>query len=164
MTIDHLYPVRPGMLRGPVRGAINGRECTLDPCMPDGWGVYRNARIGEQPTHVFDPFYQGFVPVAGACLDLNDETARAQAAMPYTRVGCHSEVSGLPPCPDVALAVLPWDASIYVNGDLDRGQLTDEAYAHFCVLARMRMMDPSVTVAKARAALDWAHVASGGDR
>jgi len=143
---DHLYPARLGMLRTGTPTSV-GVVGHVHPCGTPKIGTHEYSMRGP------------IVP----CIDLRDVTARAHAAMPYTRVGCHSEVPGLPAYPDVALEGLPWDASIYVDGDRERGQLTDEAYAHFCTLARMRMMDPSVSVSEARAALDWAHAASGGE-
>jgi hypothetical protein len=79
---------------------------------------------------------------AHACpLDLRDETARAHAAVPYTATTTHCDIGP--------------SALIGRAGCIASPQ-------HWRTLCRMRMLDESVTVAEARAALDWAHAASGG--
>jgi hypothetical protein len=136
------------MLRGPVRGGIVDEPCTLDLWVQVRPGVRRTAKPGEEPTHVRSIEEDEFAPVSRARLDLRDETARAHAAMPYTATSWpgRTNAGNVPMGCEVAC----WIASRYHDTP------------HARVLCRMRCMDPSVTVAEARAALDWAHAASGG--
>ena len=80
-------------------------------------------------------------------LDLRDVTARAHAAWAYRPFG--------PDCPVYGA----------VYREIDEARREDvPASAHYQVLRRMACGDETVTVAEARAALDWAHAASGSTR
>jgi hypothetical protein len=82
-------------------------------------------------------------------LDLRDKTARAHAAWLYVRVDKH----GSPRCIEAL-------QDAFRREPLLEGKQAIHGYMH--TLRRMACGDPSVTVAEARAALDWAHAASGG--
>jgi len=132
---EYLYPARPGMLR---RGTPT---------------FYVNGNSTDEVLHAARTKITDFEPWF---LDLRDVTARAHAAMSYTQV---IDVAIDRGWPDVILSAMDLPDACF-----DGHELAHEAYQMSRILARMRMLDETVTVAEARAALDWAHAASGGTR
>ena len=129
---EYLWPARAEYLRRgtPVKDRIGRRWLVLGP--PRG------------TAHVFDTAGGPSLMVRETRLDLRDVTARAHAAMAYTR----TDNGGAPYLTKPLLDVL----DRYEVGTTDRLPVEHDAE----VLCRMRALDEFVTVAEARAALEWA--------
>ena len=133
-TPDYLWPARPEYLRRGTPALVSGWRDVIvcdEPEMRDRYSM-RAACIDDGAREGPEPLWPA---VRAVSIDLRDVTARAHAAMAYTFVEP-------PPCADVRVRVggpYPFDET----------------------LARMRMLDESVTVAEARAALEWAESVVG---
>ena len=146
---DHLYPARPGMLRV---GALTSDGVVVS-TYRDEAGVPAASvavdRVSDEHGRYDDV---RCVAVCDLRLNLRDVTARAHAAMPYTQVIDVVEIDR--GWPDAILAAMDLPDDCFES---DGHELTLHAYTMSRILARMRMLDESVTVEEARAALDWAH-------
>jgi len=149
MSADHLYPARPGMLR-------RGTPVDYDRQEPEAVVVYVTgdrdlgwAAIVAWSDGMVSDYLDRHLIAERVRLDLRDVTARAHAAMAY--IECR-----------LGIASVQADGSAHVSMTF-YGRPAIGWSIHMTTLARMRCMDGSVTVAEARAALDWAHKASGGE-
>ena len=142
MSEAHLYPARPGMLRRGTPAAVVNEMGRAD----HGVWLRDGYVVAESGSGVLDPIKRrDDEQTTVDFIDLRSPTARAHAAWPYIGIS---------------------NGQFVLKGDLARlldtvktfGYIEDATAAmrHVTVLIRMSCGDEDVTVAEARAALDWA--------